>query len=213
MLDAAAFTGTLWAAITTAGGPRPAAGTAARHFPAAYGRRWLASLPLPEPGSCGLPVTLLADSDEFGRFASDQDAALASQAQPRTRVYADIGWHHRDAWYALAAGHLTRLAASTLPCACSVFASQAGDESLGLHHDSWYGAVVQVSGAKSWAIGNPPAWQVTTTPGDILLIPKYLHHAVTTPADPGHSVHLAFSLDRDPLPPGADADSLATGHW
>jgi ribosomal protein L16 Arg81 hydroxylase len=85
-----------------------------------------------------------------------------------------------------------------------VFASRCGDETFGAHHDAWYGAVVQIAGVKDWQIGTglldpagTPARHVRTQAGDILLIPKYLAHIVTTPADPGYSVHLAFAICRD----------------
>jgi hypothetical protein len=58
--------------------------------------------------------------------------------------------------------------------------------------------------AKDWQIGEglldaaaPPAMDITVRAGDILLVPKSLPHLVTTPADPGWSVHLAFAIDRD----------------
>jgi hypothetical protein len=64
-----------------------------------------------------------------------------------------------------------------------------------------------MSGAKVWQAGQglldgggQPARQLTTTAGDILLLPKGLPHAVRTPPEPGHSVHLTFAIDRDPRP-------------
>jgi hypothetical protein len=91
---------------------------------------------------------------------------------------------------------------------CSVFESQFGDETFGRHRDAWLGAVVQVAGAKDWLLGEclldgsgVPARAVTTSAGDILLIPKGLPHVASTPPDPGHSVHLAFAIDRDEPPP------------
>jgi hypothetical protein len=62
---------------------------------------------------------------------------------------------------------------------------------------------VQIAGAKDWLIWDTPPGPahgpatVTTRAGDILLIPKHLPHLVSTPADPGHSTHLAFALHRD----------------
>jgi hypothetical protein len=65
---------------------------------------------------------------------------------------------------------------------------------------------VQITGAKDWLIWDTtpgsthgPA-AVTTRAGDILLIPRHLPHLVSTPAEPGHSTHLAFALDRDAAP-------------
>jgi len=45
-----------------------------------------------------------------------------------------------------------------------------------------------------------PAKAVTARAGDILLIPKNLPHLITTPPDPGHSVHMASAIDRDQPP-------------
>ncbi len=91
-----------------------------------------------------------------------------------------------------------------------MFESRPGDASLGGHWDAWYGAIVHISGAKAWQIGarppgdtNQPAQDIITRAGDILLVPKGLPHAVRTPREPGHSVHLSFALDRD---------SETTGH-
>ena len=106
---------------------------------------------------------------------------------------------------ALAARHLGRLAGGP-PAVCPVFCSRAGDASLGVHQDTRYGTIVQVDDAKDWQIGAgragraaPLARQVTTGAGDIRP-PENLPHAVTTPARPGHPVHLAFALDRDAMP-------------
>ena len=76
----------------------------------------------------------------------------------------------------------------------------------GLRADAWHNAVIQVAGAKHWAIEhNRP---VTTRAGDILVIPqKMVQHAVSTPEFPGHSVHLAFALHRD-LPSASQARLL-----
>jgi len=123
-------------------------------------------------------------------------------------VLEDIAHGQPDAWYALAAWHLTRLSGSGLHVTCTIYWSRHGDETFGRHRDTWYGAVVQAAGVKDWLTGEglpggtgTPARQVTTQAGDILLLPKYLPHVVTTPADPGHSVHLAFAIDRDEPPP------------
>lgn len=96
-----------------------------------------------------------------------------------------------------------RLAGCDLNVVATVFQSHVGDESLATHEDAWYGAIVQVSGTKQWWTGDVPeggtrpAQQVITRAGDILLLPKGLPHAATTPMEPGHSVHLAFAINRD----------------
>jgi hypothetical protein len=56
-----------------------------------------------------------------------------------------------------------------------------------------------VSPAELDTLGNAAGLprELTTRAGDILLISKYAPHLVSTPADPGHSVHLAFAVNRD----------------
>lgn len=208
-LHAAKFAGALWAAISAAGGPQRPSTAGHRHFPGTYDAGWLTTLPLPigEHRPPGAPVALLDDRDDFERHHDGHALTIAYASHPRTQVYEDIGRDTPDAWYALAARHLGRLATCELQVVCSIFASKTGDESLGAHWDAWYGAIVQMDGAKTWTIGHrllsnadQPAQEVTTRAGDILLLPKGLPHAVRTASDPGHSVHLTFAIDRDRCP-------------
>jgi hypothetical protein len=208
--DAARLAGILWAAIRTAGGPDTRAGQEERHLPGALDLAWLASLPLPLGGARppGQPVALLEDREEdFERHADSTALAVAYAARPRTQVSEDIGSGQDRHWYALTARHLTCLSGSSLHVTCNIFASRHGDETFRKHRDTWYGAVIQISGAKQWTLGEalfcsdfPAPRQVATSAVDILLIPKYVPHMVTTPSVPGHSVHLAFAIDRDPAP-------------
>jgi hypothetical protein len=204
-MQAAEFTGRLWAAISAAGGTC-AATAGYRHFTGAFSALWLAGLGLPtvEDRPPGQPVALLDDRDEFERHYDSQALCEAYAKRPRTLVYEDINRDMGGTWYALTARHLGRLAGSRLEVVCSVFQSAYGDESLGAHWDTWYGAIVQMRGAKDWRIGkfllsgsHARASDVTTRAGDILLIPKNLPHAVTTPENPGYSAHLSFAIDRD----------------
>jgi hypothetical protein len=192
--QAARFTGALWKAICFAGGLHL---EQHRHFRAAYDPAWLATLALPagedRPG--GQPVALLDHRHrDIERHLDSQTLAEAYAHRPRTKVYEDIG-HDGGDWYGLTTAHLARLSGSALPVTCAIFASRHGDETFGAHQDAWYGAIIQIDGAKTWQIGHR---ELTTRAGDILLLPKYLPHAVTTPAQPGHSLPLAFALDRDP---------------
>jgi hypothetical protein len=202
-LQGAAFTGTLWAAITTTGGTGPA--RTHRHLRGAYDPEWLSALPLPigpaRPPT--QPVALLDDRDRFERHADAARLSDAYMRRPRTQVSEHINFGQPDTWYSLAARHLGRLTGSRLEVTCSVFVSAVGDESLPAHHDTWYGAIVQMDGAKTWATGHclpgshGDAQEVTTRAGDILLLPKGLPHAARTPADPGRSVHITFAIHRD----------------
>ena len=204
---AAQITGPLWAAITAAGG---LTATTWACYPAAYSPRWLAGLPLPagtrQPP--GQPAALLDGRDTFERHHDPAALAAACAARPRSIVYEDIGHAAPHAWHALAATLLGRLSETPVTVACSAFASRYGDESLPAHWDAWYGAIIHISGAKDWAIGPglldpaaPPPERVTTRAGDILLLPRGLPHAVTTPPSPARSLHLNFALHRDPGPP------------
>ena len=215
--QAAWFTGTLWAAILEAGGPRTA-GYLPVHFAGAFDTGWLASLPVPlgDDRSAGQPVALLDPRHtQFERHTQGAALAVAYATRHRTQVLEDIAAGQPGAWYALASRHLTRLSGSDPHVTCSVFASRYGDETFGAHRDTWYGAVVQVSGAKDWQIGEAlldpagtPPQHVRTRAGDILLIPKNLAHIVTTPPAPGHSVHLAFAICRDTPDQLRDAQGL-----
>src|SRR6185437_10395558 len=127
----------------------------------------------------------------------------AYATRPRTRVYEHINYAAPRAWYTLAACHLSRLASSELEVTCSLFESAAGDVSLDAHHDTWYAAIVQMDGAKNWTIGRcllggtGTPEEITTTAGDILILPKGLPHRASTPQGPGRSLHLAFAIHRD----------------
>lgn len=220
--QAAEITGTLWAAINASEGAHRPASTGHQIYPEAFDAQWLASLPLPidQARPPTIPVALL-NEEEFERHAAPQALAAAYANHPRTRVYEDIGRDAPESWYALTARHLGRLTRCDLQVVCSVFQSRAGDQSLGAHWDAWYGAIIQISGAKTWTIGTglladtgQPAAEVATRPGDVLLLlPKGLPHAVVTPADPGHSVHLTFAIDRDDHPPGPPrAHGTAAGY-
>ena len=153
--DAARFTGTLWAAIRTAAGPRPAS-RHHQHFPGAFDPAWLSSLPLPasQDRPAGQPVALLdARHTGFERHLDQAGLDRAYAMWPRTQVLEDIGHCGDRTWYGLAAWHLTRLSASTPHLTCSSYESRYGDETSGRHRDAWYGAVVQIAGAKNWLLG------------------------------------------------------------
>lgn len=195
--QAARITGALWGAVTATG--VISAGDW-RHYPGAADPALLASLPLPAPGD--QPVAL---TDGTGReFQRVRDPRLLDFARgwwPRTLAWEDIGHGDPGHWAALACSHLARLSGSALPVICTAYASAHGDETMGAHRDAWYGAVIQVAGAKDWLIGDGvlgpglgPDARITASPGDILLLPKGTPHAVTTPQDPGWSVHLAFAI-------------------
>ena len=196
---AARLAGILWAAIYDAGGTDLAA---ERHYPRAVDAAWLVSLPIPI-GACrppDQPVALAHPAPtEFERHADEYAVNDAYTWWPRTQILEDIAYGHDNQWWAATARHLTRLAHCDLDVTCAIFSSRHGDETLGRHFDSWFGAAIQISGLKRWQIGQDHR-AVYTAPGDILLLPKYLMHEVTTPYAPGHSIHMVFEIDRDPPP-------------
>jgi hypothetical protein len=202
--QAARMTGGAWQAVVLSGGPHA---TAFRHFPAAFDRAWLASLPLPTAGNLrpGQPVAVPGCGRlAFERHADSASLRAACEHRPATRIYEEIGWGPGgEAWAALAGQHLARLAGTGPRVTVTVYESVHGDQGLGAHRDTWLGVIVQVSGAKEWQAGEGlpglpgGAHQVTMRAGDVLVLPKNLPHLVTTPADPGRSVHLAFAIGRD----------------
>lgn len=204
------LTGTIWEAVTFAGGIQ-ASGW--QHFPAAVAPGLLAALEVPSSASLppGQPALLAApEHGQAERHAGAASLQAAYQQRHRTRILEDIG---RDStcWAATVGGWLTTLSGGA-PVTAAVFESAPGDETFGPHGDEWLGVILQVHGAKSWRIGegllNPNASepaQLTTRPGDVLLLPKGMPHHVDTPADPGHSVHIAFAVDRATGAVGGDA--------
>jgi hypothetical protein len=187
----------VWAAVNAAGGPEAAALT---HFPAVLDPAWLAALPLPDPDALppGHTVSMPGPAEDgFEHHADPATVRAAYQRRPRTQIITDIGWNDRVPWAAHAGRHLTRLAGTSPRIVIAVYHSAHGDEELGAHTDTWTGVVIQTSGAKTWQAGHHPASTITVTAGDILIIPKYLPHTVTTPPRPGHSTHLVFAINRD----------------
>lgn len=197
----ARLTGTLWEAVTFSGGTRTSGW---QHFPAAVGPSLLSSLTVPSSGSLppGQPAMLVtAEHGTAERHAGTASLQAAYRQRHRTRVLEDIGCGGTG-WAGAVASWLTRLSGGA-PVTAAVYESECGDETFGPHRDGWLGVVVQAHGAKTWRIGEgvldpgaPEAAQVITRPGDVLLLPRAMPHDVSTPADPGHSVHVAFAVDR-----------------
>ena len=147
------------------------------------------------------------DGDEFDRHldSSALGHAYADRPRPRctktsTETQKAPGTRWRRATSAVS------LAANCKACARCLDPAWATRASAGIG-DAWYGAIGQIDGVKVWEIGeslldptNHPTHEVTTLAGVVLLLPKGLPHAVRTPRDPGHSVHRAFAIDRDPDP-------------
>jgi hypothetical protein len=121
-------------------------------------------------------------------------------------VHEDIGFADDGTWAALAGQHLTRLAGTGPRVTARIYESAWGDEELGLHRDGRLGAITQLAGAKSWQAGHGldggragDVQHVTLTCGDLLVVSRGLPHLVTTPPDPGLSVHLDFAVGREPV--------------
>jgi hypothetical protein len=200
--QAARLTGALWEAIRFSGGTDI---ETHRHFPGTFDPEWLATLPLPSADMLPSrqPAALINSAHhEFERHIDTATLRAAYERRARTRVYEDIGWDQDGTWAALASRHLSRLSDGPR-VVVSVYESGHGDETLHPHRDAWFGVIVQVSGVKDWQVGEglleagQPATPVRMAAGDVLLLPKNQPHLVTTPADPGHSVHLVFAVDRD----------------
>lgn len=202
--QAALLAGAAWGAVVNSGGPRH---SVFRHFPAALDRASLAALPLPSGGHlrAGLPAATLREAGGLERHGSAEALRAAYEHHATTRVYEDIGWGpNGEKWAARAGEHLTRLAGTGPRVTVAVYESAYGDLELDCHRDHWLGVIVQVAGAKDWQAGEglPGAGKgglhrVRLTAGDALVVPKGFPHQVTTPADPGSSVHVSFAFYRD----------------
>ena len=194
---AAQLVGGLWAATYSANGPRPAT-LEYKHFPGLFDPAWLASLPLPigEQLPDSQSIALGGEGLSFERPASSENLRQAYADQPRTRIYESID-ARSGGWPAVATRHLMKLADCRVTC--TMYESSRDDETLGAHTDKWYGAVVQVLGAKAWRLGQDTENSqedptLITKAGDLLLLPTGLRHDVTTPE---YSVHLGFAMITD----------------
>lgn len=141
----------------------------------------------------GQNITLIDDRD-FDRSAqSPQQVAAAYAARPRTVVYENIAQHNdgiiREVCIAL--GVFTKRVVT-----CSAYESHAGDGSIFPHYDEWFGLGLQVDGIKRWNMEPRGGESVgmLTEPGDVLVLPTDVRHSVSTPADPGYSLHLNFAF-------------------
>jgi len=75
-----------------------------------------------------------------------------------------------------------------------MYESDPGDRNLGAHEDEWLGAIVQTCGAKTWTFWpreGGDSQELLTQAGDVLLLPRSIKHAVSTP---DYSVHLVFAF-------------------
>ncbi len=155
------------------------------HFPGMFDPLWLSRLPLPPSERS----TSLTNYEGFWR-GDDADAYKDVGAR-LTRVHESIDTRH-SGWYSLVALHLEHL----MDCQVrsDMYQSSDGDDSLHPHFDNWLGLITQMSGEKVWTLweapGQPPR-QLITRAGDVLLMPKTVKHAVSTPDS---STHLVFTI-------------------
>jgi hypothetical protein len=164
------------------------------YHPKAFCAEWLQSLPLPigknKPAS---QVVALVGRDQPSdksvfRTSDPQKLAAAYNTKPRTRVYESTevrsgSWLH----------HLSRLLETQASCRviCTLYESCAVDEPTPAHHDTWFGALVQLRGTKGWRFGDNLQQELVTECGDLLLLPGDVRHAVWTP---DNSVHLVCAF-------------------
>ncbi|MBS2548357.1 hypothetical protein KGQ19_15940 [Catenulispora sp. NL8] len=197
--QAAAMTAVAWAAARTAGGPGPEAKVSI--FRGALDPSWLAELPTPTPEDRPVEqLTALVQGADFARFDTTEQVRAAYTEQHRTHVFE--GMNATYGWAYLASRWLGALSRSDLTVLVDLFDSRHGDGRLDTHYDCWYNVTVQLSGAKDWRVGRGlivPGEEIVThtmRAGDVMVIPHDVPHHVDTPADPGHSRHLIFTIDR-----------------
>ncbi|MEU3458578.1 cupin domain-containing protein [Streptomyces sp. NPDC006733] len=188
---ASRFLGRLWSAVLPTY-RLPEEGQEVVHIPAAFEVASLHGMPLPLAGQRSTEQTVaLVDEAGFHREVANDAIVTAYQERPRTRVYEGMDVRS-DGWYSVAAIQLARLARCRV--VCSMYESDSGDRNLGAHEDEWLGEIVQMRGAKSWTLwpraGGDPR-EVLTQAGDVLLLPRGIEHAVSTP---DYSVHLVFAF-------------------
>lgn len=166
----------------------------------AFDAAWIEQVPVPVAGSRmpGQTVALI-DGTDFHRTDDPGAVAQGYRDRPRTRVYESLDVRS-DGWHSLVSLHLAGMLRRQV--ICTAYESQAGDRNLGAHDDAWLGVVVQMRGAKAWRVwptrASDPV-EVVMRSGDVLIVPKGMTHEVSTPPNPGHSLHLLFALTEKPI--------------
>ncbi|MFC8715275.1 MULTISPECIES: JmjC domain-containing protein [unclassified Streptomyces] len=169
-----------------------------RHVKHAFAPQWVESLWLPvddeRPPEQGVA---LADGAGFTRVTREDDRVREQQARPRTQVYESIHVHS-DGWPRLVTLHLAGMLRREV--VCTLYQSDAAARTLRPHLDNWFGVIVQMRGTKRWHIWQkqPMPDEIIMHAGDVLLLPKDMKHAVDTPSEPGHSLHMVFAVLDDP---------------
>lgn len=188
---AAPFVGGLWAAVRSADGPRPTSQDY-QHLPGVFDPAWLQTLPLPIGENRPTRQTIsLGKAMHLEQLSDEAAIKHAYASEPRTRIYEAIETRS-GGWPAEATRYLMKL--SGCDVVCTLYESQAGDETLGPHKDQWYGAIVQMRGAKAWRLGEDVGREeptVVAEAGDLLLVPEGLEHDVSTP---DYSVHMTVAM-------------------
>jgi hypothetical protein len=189
----------LWPRVIRNGGPRPLS-TSHVHLRQVFDAAWLDALALPiEDDKASTQTVSLVEDIHFTRGKSGHELEEAYRSHPRTRVYE--GFNSRsDGWFSIAAMQFAALARCRV--GCSVYASYAGDKTMGYHIDEWYGVALQMRGAKTWQLKQrlkDKPQTITVEAGDVLLLPRGVFHDVSTPKE---SVHLLFAfITQDSLVP------------
>ncbi|MFD9190390.1 JmjC domain-containing protein [Streptomyces phaeochromogenes] len=166
-------------------------------------------MPLGDERAAGQTVSL-ADEEGFERGTRAAQLARAYAERPRTRVYESLNVRSDD-WFSLVALHLVGLLRRDV--VCTAYESCTGDSNLGAHFDQWLGVIVQMRGAKQWRLWPAEGClsdTLVTEAGDVLVLPERVTHAVSTPARPGHSVHLVFAVTGKSIETWSDDHSGAT---
>ncbi|MGW0885896.1 JmjC domain-containing protein [Streptomyces sp. NPDC002671] len=172
-----------------------------RHVSGAFDPAWIERLPLPVADTHPPSQTVaLADGTAFTRVSAE-DVAQERLDQPRTQVYESVNVRS-DGWFSIATLHLVGMLRRDV--ICTAYESHTGDHTLGAHDDAWLGVIVQMRGAKRWRIwptaqGDPD--EIVLRSGDVLILPQGMKHQVSTPDDPGYSIHMVFAITNESIDP------------
>ncbi len=188
---AAPFVGGLWAAVRSVDGPRPG-NQEYHHLPDVFDPEWLQTLPLPIGENRPTRQTVSLGKDmRFERHSDEGDLKGAYDRERRTKIYEAVE-SRSGGWSAEATRYLMKLAGCDV--VCTVYESTAKDKTLGPHRDLWYGAIVQMLGAKAWQLGDDVGQEEPTVvleAGDVLIVPEQLYHDVSTS---DYSVHMTVAM-------------------
>lgn len=199
---AAALCGELWREVLLHGGVNAEGPVQYRHVPGLLSPTMVSDLARVFESERPIEqvVSLVDGDNERSNFDPQVGSAVeeAYRKRPRTQVFENL--HEHGGWPLVATTKLMDLTGCRV--VCKAFLSHPGDATFNEHVDLWYGLILQLHGIKRLQLRTSKDDEPVTVenrPGDALLLPEGVYHAVETPdlgtpVEENYSLHVQFAL-------------------